>query len=208
MPDGPRDDDSLLALLSAVIYIYASGRRAARWFCMVDLHTAGSEPGHLSGRAPTNGGVMTVGEICNRDVVIIGKEATIPEAAKLMREHHVGNLLVVEDRRGQRVPIGIVTDRDLVVEVLALGVSLDSVAVVDVMTMDLVTARENDGIWETLQRMRTRGVRRMPVVNDQDGLVGILAVDDLLELLADELSALAKVGNREQQREKETRTKP
>ncbi|HER62893.1 MAG TPA: CBS domain-containing protein, partial [Desulfobacteraceae bacterium] len=102
-------------------------------------------------------------------------------------------------------PVGILTDRDIVVELLATEVPLDAVSVGDVMTFTLVTAREQDSIWDTLQSMRTKGIRRVPVVNDQGGLEGILSVDDLLELLAEELILLAKVPVRQQMHEEKTR---
>lgn len=146
---------------------------------------------------------MSVGQICNRQVVVTSKDSSIFEVAKLMRDHHVGDVIVVDSSGVQPVPIGIITDRDIVVELIAKEVALASVTVADVMTYDLFTAREQDGIWSTLECMRVRGIRRMPVVNEQGGLEGILTVDDLLELFSEELTSLAKVAIREQNREKE-----
>jgi len=100
---------------------------------------------------------MSIGEICNRETVIAEKTTEIREAARLMPEHHVGALVVVERRSQQNSPIGIVTDRDLVVEVLARDVSTDAVTVGDVMSLKLSTAHEQDDFWETLNRMRTPG---------------------------------------------------
>ncbi|HPA14675.1 MAG TPA: CBS domain-containing protein [Desulfobacterales bacterium] len=148
---------------------------------------------------------MSVGQICNRQVVVTSKDSSIFEVAKLMRDHHVGDVIVVDSSGVQPVPIGIITDRDIVVELIAKEVALDSVTVADVMSYDLFTAREQDGIWSTLECMRVRGIRRMPVVNEQGGLEGILTVDDLLELFSEELTSLAKVAIREQNREKEAR---
>lgn len=148
---------------------------------------------------------MSVSEICIREVVITHKDSSIIEVAKLMRQYHVGDIVVVDSSGDQPIPIGIITDRDIVVELIASNVALDSVTVADVMSYDLITAREQDGIWDTIQRMSAKGIRRMPVVNEQGGLEGILTVDDLLEMLADELTSLAKVTIREQTQEKETR---
>jgi CBS domain-containing protein len=145
---------------------------------------------------------MNVGEFCGREVVIASKEATIVEVAKLMRKHHVGDVVIVEHDRSPPMPIGIITDRDIVVELVAAEVPLEAVRVGDVMSYDLVTAREDESTWDALQRMRTRGVRRLPVVNGQGGLEGILALDDLLELLSEELVAVARVPGREIIREK------
>lgn len=148
---------------------------------------------------------MSVGEFCSRDVVVAEKNTSIAAAAKLMRQHHVGNVIVVEQRDGLRIPVGILTDRDLVMEVLAKDVSVEACTVGDIMSFDLVTAKETDGIWNTLQRMRARSVRRIPVVSGTGALVGILSADDLLELLSEELSNLAKIIGHQPDRERALR---
>ena len=144
---------------------------------------------------------MPISEICNREVVVVQPNDTILEAAKLMRQHHVGDVVVVEDRGGVRVPVGIVTDRDLVVEIIAPELDPATITVGDIMVPDLVTVKENTGMFEAIEYMRAKGVRRLPVVNDSGGLVGILTLDDLLELLAKELLALAKLVKYEQKKE-------
>ncbi len=141
---------------------------------------------------------MSIGEICNRDVVVIEKDATVREAARLMRQYHVGDVVVTRDQEGVRVPIGIITDRDIVVEVLGEDVNIDTVSVGDIMSDKLLTAHTTDGLWDSLQRMRTAGVRRLPVVDGRGALQGIVTVDDLVELLAEELLQVAKVSVREQ----------
>ena len=148
---------------------------------------------------------MCVGEICNREVIIIDKEGSIREAAGLMRKYHVGNVVVVAQRDDQRIPVGILTDRDIVLEFIALDVDIDSVTVGDAMSFELLIAREEDGVMETINRMRSKGVRRIPVVNSRGGLVGILAVDDLIELLSGQLMDLSKLIMGGQQREHEKR---
>jgi CBS domain-containing protein len=148
---------------------------------------------------------MSVGQICNRDTVIVRKEESVVDAAKLMREFHVGSVVVVEDTEGGVKPVGILTDRDLVVEILAAELDPNAVAVGDVMSYELAAAREEDGLWDTLQRMRAKGIRRLPVVNGQGLLTGILTSDDLLELLAGELGQLARVIATEREREQSVR---
>lgn len=143
---------------------------------------------------------MTVGRICNRDVVVTRADDTIQSVARLMKEYHIGDIVVVEDRGELVVPVGIVTDRDVVVEVIAAGVAPDAVSVGDIMSFELVTAREDDSLWDTLQRMRVNAVRRVPVIDEQGALAGILVLDDLLELLAGELVDLARVANRQRDR--------
>ena len=148
---------------------------------------------------------MTVGKFCNREVIIADKSTSVTEVAKLMRHHHVGDVVIVDSNGEKAKPIGILTDRDIVIELIACEVAPESVSAQDVMSYELVTAREEDSIWDTLQKMRARGIRRMPVVNDAGELEGILSVDDLMELFAEELNLLAKVPFREQLIEGTTR---
>ena len=148
---------------------------------------------------------MSIGEFCTREVVIAERDTGIVELAQLMRKHHVGDVIVVDKQGDFVVPVGIVTDRDIVVELIAGKVDLDSVTTGDVMSPELITAREKEGIWDTLQRMRSKGIRRLPVINEDGGLEGILTVDDLIDLLADELDLLAKIAGRGQELEKKKR---
>lgn len=144
---------------------------------------------------------MAVGEICNREVVIAEKALSVVDAAQMMRKNHVGDLVVVEEKEGRTYPVGIVTDRDIVVEVVAAGVDPDALKVGDIMGPEVATVREGEGLFEALRHMRDKGVRRMPVVDHEGGLVGILTLDDLLGLLAEELTELAKLVSHERQRE-------
>lgn len=144
---------------------------------------------------------MSLGTICNREVVIVEGNASIQEAAGLMREYHVGCLIVTEQRDGRNFPIGILTDRDIVIELIAKEVDLNSVTVKDVMSHELALAQHDDEVLDTLKRMRRKGIRRMPVVDDQAALIGLITVDDLLELLAEQLKDLAGLISQEQQTE-------
>lgn len=148
---------------------------------------------------------MPVGEICNREVVIINKKDSILEAAKLMRNHHVGDVIVVEEKEGWFIPVGIITDRDIVIELIAKEVPLDSVFVEDVMSSDLVSIKENQGVWDSIQCMRKKGIRRIIVTGEKGNLVGILSSDDLIDLLSSELSDVVKTFMREQTREIESK---
>ncbi len=144
---------------------------------------------------------MPVSEVCNREVVIVRAQDSALDAAQLMRTHHVGDVVVVEDRGGTRVPIGIVTDRDLVVEIMAAKLNPAAITASDIMVPELAAVKENVGLFEAIEYMRAKGVRRLPVVDDNGGLIGILTLDDLLELLADEMKALAKLVKQEQKKE-------
>jgi CBS domain-containing protein len=144
---------------------------------------------------------MPIGEICSREVVIVKRNDTIQEAARLMRQHHVGDVVVVEERDGIRVPVGVVTDRDLVVEILATGLDPTVITVGDIMEQELVTVKESTGIFEAIQYMRSKTVRRLPIVDENGALLGILALDDLLELLSEELLGIAKLVRYQQRKE-------
>ena len=144
---------------------------------------------------------MNAGELCNREVVFASRDMGLVEAAWLMREHHVGSLVVVAERDGERVPVGMITDRDIVVAVVATKANPDTLKVGDVMTMGALVVREQDGIADALRVMRENGVRRVPVVNARGVLVGIIAIDDVLELVAEEMDAFVHTLRSERVRE-------
>jgi CBS domain-containing protein len=136
--------------------------------------------------------MVTAGEFCNRTVVIVRRDERVVTAAHLMREHHVGDVVVVEERGGQRYPVGSLTDRDIVVGVVAKAPEfVSTLCVGEVMGPTLVTADEEERLCSVLKKMRTVGVRRIPVVDRQGVLQGIISFDDLVEFVAEELSDLA-----------------
>jgi CBS domain-containing protein len=146
---------------------------------------------------------VTVGEICRRDVIIARPETPLPEAAALMKSYHVGDLVVVESQPGgRRIPIGILTDRDMALAVASHAMRIPYLHVSDVMKQKLVTAMEGESVRKALERMQASGVRRLPVVNGEGGLEGIVTLDDILELLSEELTDLAKLVLREQKKER------
>lgn len=133
---------------------------------------------------------MPVSECCNVNVVCCEADTLVPEVAALMRKHHVGDVVVIEHQGGKRVPVGIVTDRDIVIETLALQVDASAFSAGDLMSMPLATVQEDAGIVETLRMMRSHKVRRVPVVSSAGALFGIVTADDLIHLLASELSMM------------------
>ncbi len=145
---------------------------------------------------------MTIGFYCNREVVIASQNTSILEAAQLMREHHVGTLVVAEKENGDAYPKGIITDRDLVIEVMALGVDPDKILVSDVMDESLVTVQESASIRDAMGLMRGRGVRRVPVVDGRGVLQGIVSVDDMVLRIAEEMQEVSKLVVHEQARER------
>ena len=148
---------------------------------------------------------MTAGELCNRTVYIIRSNETVVEAARLMKKYHVGCLVVVQERGEDRIPIALVTDRDLVVKGMAEASSdLQTMQVGQVMSEGLVTVRDTERMYDVRKKMRARGVRRIPVVDAENRLQGIIAFDDMVQWMAQELTDLAQLVSREQQRESET----
>jgi CBS domain-containing protein len=149
---------------------------------------------------------LTTGEICTRNVTIAFRQTTLNGAARLMRENHVGALIVVDEVGGQRVVVGLLTDRDIVTAVVAADLDPSTLCVEDVMTTDLVTAREDDSLIDLMHTMRRKGVRRIPVVGAQDELVGVVTLDDVLDILAQELGLLVAAIDSEGQRERKVRS--
>ena len=148
---------------------------------------------------------MQVGEICTREVVCANAETTVAAAAKLMRQYHIGDVIVTREENGRRIPLGIVTDRDIVLGVVAPELNPVALTIGDIMGQELITAGEMEDVFDAVQRMRNKGVRRMPIVQDDGSLVGIVSIDDVIEVLAEEMNQLARLISREQLYEQQTR---
>jgi CBS domain-containing protein len=148
---------------------------------------------------------MTIGALCNREVVYVNRDVTVHAACKLMRHYHVGSLVVVDEVDGKRTPVGILTDRDIVVEINAMDLDAKVITAGDIMSQELVIVPESEGVLETIEVMRLKGVRRMPIVDAENRLVGIVTIDDLLEVLAEELTDIARIVSREQSYERQAR---
>jgi CBS domain-containing protein len=148
---------------------------------------------------------MSAGEYCNRDVVVVSKTEPVSEAITLMRKHHVGDVIVTEETASGLIPVGILTDRDIVLEIMAEDVDPGSVSIGDVMSFELTTVTEDTKLIDTIKLMRDKGVRRIPVVNQQGVLQGLLSVDDFLELLAEQLTDIVNLIGKEQSRESKSR---
>lgn len=148
---------------------------------------------------------LTTGEICTRSVTIALRTTPVDGAARLMRDNHVGCLVVVDEVEGQRIVVGVLTDRDIVTAVVASGLDAAALRVDDVMTTDLITAREDDSLIELMRSMRRKGVRRIPVVGGQDELIGVVTLDDVLSVLSEELGLLVDAIDTEDKRERKMR---
>jgi CBS domain-containing protein len=148
---------------------------------------------------------MKIEQVCNREVTLAYEDERVDEVARRMREHHVGSVIVVP-REGPRTPVGVLTDRDIVVEVLAAGLDYRTVSVGEIMSRDIATVREEDDVVDALRIMRTQGVRRLPALTRTGTLAGIVAIDDLLELFAGQFDDMVLAIGREQKREAQART--
>jgi len=142
---------------------------------------------------------MPISDYCLSEVVTIGPTENIVAAANLMRDQHVGCLVVVEGNK----PVGILTDRDIVRGVVTTVKDPELTTVEEVMTGDLVTVTQNTGVFDAISIMCDDGVRRLPVLDAERHLVGIIALDDLLLLLGTALVNLASISTTERHREKE-----
>jgi len=134
---------------------------------------------------------MSAGEVCSRKVTTAYRGTLVSDAARLMREQHVGCLVIVEQADPGRVVVGILTDRTIVTEAVAKELDSRLIAVREIMTTDVVTAREQDSVLDLLELMRRKRIRRIPVTGPQNLLIGIVTLDDLLEVLAEEMQAMA-----------------
>jgi CBS domain-containing protein len=151
---------------------------------------------------------MNTGQVCTREVVTIREVEDLTKAAHLMREKHVGCLIVVEpvpESSGRLKVVGVLTDRDIVVAVLAREVDTHSLKVGDVMTRNPLLAEEGQSMEAVLRHMREVGVRRVPVVDRSGYLIGVLSLDDVLEAIAEQLMNVAGSIRSEQRAERTTR---
>lgn len=144
---------------------------------------------------------MTIGEICNREVIVIQRDKTVLEAAKLMRQYHIGAIIVIDKSEGRLVPVGMITDRDIVIEIVATELDEAVITVGDIMVPDIFTIQESTTSHEAIEFMRRKTVRRLPIVDKTGELVGIFTLDDALQLVSEELLDLAKLVRYEHKKE-------
>ena len=166
---------------------------AYQWKAVESLILSRLGPGCQQGKACREIN-MLIRDYCNMNVICCEPETSIGDVAALLRRHHVGDVVVVDNQQaGQRVPLGIVTDRDILLETIALDVEARLFTASDLMSTPVTTVQEDASLAEALGLMRGKRIRRLPVVNRAGGLFGMVTSDDLLNLLAAELSMLAGV---------------
>ncbi len=137
---------------------------------------------------------MAIRDICEKNVLTVPKDTSITEAAKLMKKHNVGNVVIVENNTNiKNHPIGILTDRDIVLKIVADEENANQISVADAITNEPFLLKGHQSINEALEMMCAKAVRRAPIVDNYDQVIGIVSTDDLLILMAEELSTLAKL---------------
>lgn len=149
---------------------------------------------------------MKVRDFCSRTVAVIEATASLREASLLMRDAHVGALVVTERKAGVTRPVGVITDRDIVVAVVAVpGARPEGIRVGDVMSAEPRVVRDDADLAEAVKAMSEVGVRRLPVIAADGALFGVVTLDDVLRVLAAELGALALALGREREQEAQQR---
>jgi CBS domain-containing protein len=146
-----------------------------------------------------------VGEYCVREVVTVLSATPLTQCAKLMHDAHVGCVVVIKPSKRGNMPLGIITDRDIAIEVVAFGLEPETLTAGDLMQPAMATVHQDDDLLMVLAVMREHGVRRLPVTGKQGVLIGIVSADDLLTLMAGELDGLVSMIRAELTHERETR---
>ncbi len=136
---------------------------------------------------------MSLGNLCRREVVVVDQGTPIKEAVKFMEEKNIGSVIVV----GGGKPVGIVTDRDILLRVVNKGLDPEKSSVDDVMTKEIVTLKEGMGLFEALEQVKGKGIRRFPIVDARGNLKGIMTLDDIIYLLGKEMADVASIIERE-----------
>ncbi len=136
---------------------------------------------------------MSLGNLCRREIVCVNRGTTVKEVAKLMEEKNIGSTIVVQEGK----PVGILTDRDILLRVMNRELDPEKTSVDAVMTKQIVTLRDNIGLFEALQRVKGKGIKRFPIVDAKGNLQGIMTLNDILYLLGKEMADVASIIEKE-----------
>jgi CBS domain-containing protein len=148
---------------------------------------------------------MDLRKIGKRKVATVYRHMNVGEAARIMRDSHLGDVIVIERRGGKIMPVGILTDRDIVMSTTALGISPFDFRVDDVMTRTLVTAPSDSTLNHIIALMKDHGIKRIPLLNEAGELDAVVAIEDVIRFLSTELYELSQVYERQQNLERERR---
>jgi predicted transcriptional regulator len=143
---------------------------------------------------------MPILDLCSKNLVTIEKDASLISAAKMMKKNHVGGLIVTEKNNSLK-PVGILTDRDIVLGVIAENLPLN-MRVQEIMSRNIATVLSSEGISNVIDHMDREGVRRMVVVDDTGNACGLVSSDDIVRLVAQELSSIGHLVESQIEKEK------
>lgn len=147
-------------------------------------------------------GHACAGTLCERGVVSISADAPVAQAAKLMRDKHIGDVIVTESRNGKAKPIGIVTDRDLTLAALPRTGDASKLKVSDISARTVAIAHEDDDLGQLIQVMKDQGVSRLPIINDDGTLVGVVTSRRIAQWLTQGLHDILSIAEKQQEKEK------
>ncbi len=139
---------------------------------------------------------MPISELCDGKKISVEKGTSLQNAANLMLKKHIGSLVVVDSKAGDK-PVGIVTDRDIVLKAVTQNASMSTMPVDKVMTTELVTIQHDAGVHDAIKLMQNKGVRRILVMDDAHKLCGILSSDDLVQLVGQEMNSIGDIYQRQ-----------
>lgn len=145
---------------------------------------------------------MPISDLCSEKLVTIEKGATLQFAASQMKKQHVGSVVVIESEGKSERPIGVLTDRDIVLKAVAENLDMNTARVGDVMSRNPITMNKDAGVYEAVKVMQQRGVRRLLVVDEAKHLCGLLSADDLVEMIGDEMSRIGSLFETQRRDEK------
>jgi CBS domain-containing protein len=141
---------------------------------------------------------MLVNDLCTRKTIVIRNDKSAQDAAKLMKQYNVGCLVVVKSLDDHNLPIGIITDRDIVIKAMLSEKDIQTITVSEIMSTPALTVAESTSVIDALMKMRYNSIRRVPVVNSKGQLAGILSLDDILDSISKELNEITQIFRKEE----------
>ncbi len=136
---------------------------------------------------------MSLGNLCRREIICVNLGTSVKEAVKLMEEKNVGCVIVI----GSDKPVGMLTDRDILLRVMNKGLDPQKTTVDNVMSKDIVALREDMGLFEALEQVKGKSIRRFPIVDANGALKGIMTLDDIIFLLGKEMADVSSIIEKE-----------
>ncbi len=149
---------------------------------------------------------MFVGQYCDKKISTLTQDSSILDAAQVMRKNHVGEVIIVEKKMGKVIPVGLITDRDLVVEILAMEIDIETINLGCIMCIELVTVNYDSSLNKALEIMQHHGIRRAPVVGNKGELIGIINIEAVIKVLSQDMAKILKLFNNERRIEKNLRS--